>query len=196
MQAGIEPGNGKVALVTALVCRQRIDRHADQAIKIMMNSMFGIFAAPACRFFSPELANAITHFGQQTLAWTCESFERRGVKVLYGDTDSVFVQLPEDEGAESCEKKAEALRQQVAKEIVDRIHAEYDVEARLDLELEKIFSRFLLPRVRGGKGGSKKRYAGWVGDPKSGLEVREALGEAEAMIPPSSRVRRSRTLIM
>ena len=152
--------------------KQRGDRHADQAIKIMMNSMFGIFAAPACRFFSPELANAITHFGQQTLAWTCESFERRGVKVLYGDTDSVFVQLPEDEGAESCEKKAEALRQQVAKEIVDRIRAEYDVEARLDLELEKIFSRFLLPRVRGGKGGSKKRYAGWVGDPKSGqLEI-------------------------
>ncbi|MCS5638010.1 MAG: DNA polymerase II, partial [Myxococcota bacterium] len=29
--------------------KQRGDRHGDQAIKIMMNSMFGIFAAPACR---------------------------------------------------------------------------------------------------------------------------------------------------
>ncbi len=74
--------------------KARADRHADQAIKIMMNSMFGIFAAPACRFFSPELANAITHFGQQTLAWTRDAFEAEGVRVIYGDTDSVFVALP------------------------------------------------------------------------------------------------------
>ncbi|MFP8873003.1 MAG: 3'-5' exonuclease, partial [Myxococcota bacterium] len=69
--------------------KARGDRHGDRAIKIIMNSMFGIFAAPACRFFSPDLANAITSFGQQTLAWTCESFETEGVSVIYGDTDSV-----------------------------------------------------------------------------------------------------------
>ncbi len=152
--------------------KKRGDRHADQAIKIMMNSMFGIFAAPACRFFSPELANAITRFGQQTLAWTCEGFEARGMKVLYGDTDSVFVQLPEAGSSEQRSANAEQLRQSVAQEIADRIRAEYDVEAQLDLELEKIFTRFFLPRVRGGKEGSKKRYAGWVGDPEDGrLEI-------------------------
>ena len=152
--------------------KERNDRHADQAIKIMMNSMFGIFAAPACRFFSPELANAITHFGQQTLSWTCESFESRGVRVIYGDTDSVFVQLPEAESHEDQEQRARSLRAEVAQEIARRIHSEYDVEAQLDLELEKVFSRFLLPRVRGGKSGSKKRYAGWVGTPESGhLEI-------------------------
>ena len=152
--------------------KQRGDRHADQAIKIMMNSMFGIFAAPACRFFSPELANAITRFGRQTLAWTCESFEARGVKVIYGDTDSVFVQLPDEGSRAQRVEIAERLRQSVAEEIAQRIRAEYDVEARLDLELEKVFARFFLPRVRGGKGGSKKRYAGWVGDPEDGrLEI-------------------------
>ena len=152
--------------------KERGDRHANQAIKIMMNSMFGIFAAPACRFFSPELANAITRFGQQTLAWTCEAFAERGVKVLYGDTDSVFVQLPESGDEASMEKNAEALRAEVAREIAGRIHAEYDVEAQLDLELEKVYSRFLLPRVRGGQGGSKKRYAGWLEDAEGGrLEI-------------------------
>jgi DNA polymerase-2 len=46
--------------------------------------------------------------------------------------------------------------------IAARIRREYQVEPRLELELERIFERLLLPRVRGGRGGSKKRYAGWV----------------------------------
>ena len=52
----------------------------------------------------------------------------------------------------------------MAEEISQRIRAEYDVDAKLDLELEKVYSRFFLPRVRGGRGGSKKRYAGWLAD--------------------------------
>ena len=152
--------------------KQRGDRHGDQAIKIMMNSMFGIFAAPACRFFSPDLANAITGFGQQTLSWTCESFEAQGVRVLYGDTDSVFVQLPESGGGAARREMAEEFRRLVAEEISQRIRAEYDVDAKLDLELEKVYSRFFLPRVRGGRGGSKKRYAGWLEeDAEDRLEI-------------------------
>ena len=143
--------------------KARGDRHASQAIKIMMNSMFGIFAAPSCRFFSPDLANAITSFGQQTLAWTCEAFAAEGVSVIYGDTDSVFVQLPDGE-ADQAGSLAEEMRVRVASLISNRIQDEYDVEAQLELELEKIFTRFFLPRVRGGSGGSKKRYAGWVSD--------------------------------
>jgi DNA polymerase-2 len=145
--------------------KRRGDAHASQAIKIMMNSMFGIFAAPACRFFSPELANAITHFGQQTLAWTSEAFEEEGVSVIYGDTDSVFVQLPPEKTKGGHRATAEALRDRVGTTIAARIQHEYGVEAQLELELEKIFDRFFLPTVRGGKGGSKKRYAGWIEDP-------------------------------
>jgi DNA polymerase-2 len=145
--------------------KQRGDAHASQAIKIMMNSMFGIFAAPACRFFSPELANAITSFGQQTLAWTSEAFDEAGVEVIYGDTDSVFVQLPECEDAAALSELAETLRSRVESAISARVLHEYGVEAQLELELEKIFDRFFLPTVRGGQGGSKKRYAGWIGDP-------------------------------
>jgi DNA polymerase-2 len=46
--------------------------------------------------------------------------------------------------------------------IAERIRREYRVEPQLELELERIFERLLLPRVRGGSSGSKKRYAGWV----------------------------------
>lgn len=141
--------------------KKRGDAHADQAIKIMMNALFGVLGAPSCRFFDPAVANAITGFGQQTLAWTRDAFVEEGVRVLYGDTDSVFVAL--DEVCDAAEA-ADALRGVVQRAIDARIEREYGVVPRLVLEREKIFSRFFLPLVRGGQTGSKKRYAGWTDD--------------------------------
>ncbi len=139
--------------------KRRDDRHADQAIKIMMNALFGVLGAASCRFFDPAIANAITLFGQQTLRWSQEAFEAQGVRVLYGDTDSVFVQLA---GAGAPEDEAAKLREHVQHEVSTRVREAYRVEPRLDLELEHVFERFFLPRVRGGREGSKKRYAGWL----------------------------------
>jgi DNA polymerase-2 len=139
--------------------RARGDRHADQAIKIMMNALFGVLGAAGCRFFDPEVANAITSFGQQTLYWTRDAFSDEGVRVLYGDTDSVFVQL--ERAGRSARAEAEALRARVEARVAGRIRDEYMVEPRLALELERVFEAFFLPRVRGGASGSKKRYAGW-----------------------------------
>jgi DNA polymerase-2 len=140
--------------------RQRRERHADQAIKLMMNSLFGVLGSPACRFFEPSVANAITGFGQQTLSWTRDSFEEKGVRVLYGDTDSVFVSLRTRDPGEEALAEAQGLRAQVESQIEDRVRREYGVESLLVLELERIYQRFFMPRVRGGSGGSKKRYAG------------------------------------
>jgi DNA polymerase-2 len=142
--------------------RKRGDHHADQAIKIMMNAMFGVLGAAACRFFDPDVANAITGFGQQVLAWTREALDAQGVRTLYGDTDSVFVQLRSREPGEAARAEAEALRRAAEAEIAARIRREYGVESRLVLELECVYERFFMPRVRGGGEGSKKRYAGWL----------------------------------
>jgi DNA polymerase-2 len=59
-------------------------------------------------------------------------------------------------------REAEALRERVQARIGARIRDEYGVEPRLELELEKVYEHFFLPRVRGGRSGSKKRYAGWL----------------------------------
>lgn len=141
--------------------KKRGARHADQAIKIMMNAFFGVLASPGCRFFDPDVANAITGFGQQTLGWTRDTLEVDGLRVLYGDTDSVFVELGTQESGTAAEAEAEAVRRRVQERISRRVAEEYGVEPRLVLELEYVLERFFLPRVRGGRGGSKKRYAGW-----------------------------------
>jgi DNA polymerase-2 len=148
--------------------KARGDHHGDQAIKIMMNAMFGVFAASACRFFDPRVANAITGFGQQTLGWTRDAFQAAGMRVVYGDTDSVFVQLDDEAYAPDPDRRrarleqAAALREDVERRIESRIREEYGVEPRLTLELEKVYDRLFLPHVRGGGGASKKRYAGWT----------------------------------
>jgi DNA polymerase-2 len=139
--------------------KARGDRNADQAIKIMMNALYGVLGAAGCRFFDPDIANAITGFGQQTLLWTRDAFEGAGHEVLYGDTDSVFVQLHSESNADA-EREAADLRTRIESHIEARVRADYDVTPRLVLELEKVFERFFMPRVRGGKTGSKKRYAG------------------------------------
>jgi len=85
--------------------------------------------------------------------------------VLYGDTDSVFVQLT---GRAAARDEAEQLRERVDEAIRSRVRESYRVESRLLLELEHVFEGFFLPRVRGGREGSKKRYAGWK---DGGLEI-------------------------
>jgi DNA polymerase-2 len=141
--------------------RERGDRHADLAIKILMNSLFGVLGAAACRFFDADVANAITGFGQQVLGWTRDELEEEGYRVLYGDTDSVFVELHEGEGGDPGPAAA-TLRDRIQSRIEERIRERYRIEPRLELELERVYARFLLPRVRGGTSGSKKRYAGLV----------------------------------
>jgi len=64
------------------------DAVASNAIKILMNSFYGVLGTPACRFFNPALANAITGTGRELLLWSKAWFEAAGFKVLYGDTDS------------------------------------------------------------------------------------------------------------
>ena len=71
--------------------KQAGDAIESQAIKILMNSFYGVLGTSACRFADPALANAITAFGREILLWTKRRFEELGYDVLYGDTDSLFV---------------------------------------------------------------------------------------------------------
>ncbi len=133
---------------------------ASQAIKILMNSFYGIFGTPACRFFEPGIANAITGFGKEILLYTRDLFEKRGYPVLYGDTDSLFVLSGEDRLAALA--LAPRLAAELNREIAAHLRRTYRVESRLELEFEHLFVRLFLPTTRGGSEGALKRYAGLI----------------------------------
>ncbi len=141
--------------------RTRGDELERHAIKILMNSFFGVLASPACRFFNLEIANAITHFGQYILKLTHEKIEQLGYKIIYGDTDSNFV-VSHAKNSEEAEKIGKKIEKEINDYYKTFIKKEYKRDSSLELAFDKIFIKFLMPRLRKEEAGAKKRYAGLV----------------------------------
>ncbi len=139
------------------------DELASFTYKIVMNSFYGVLASSSCRFSAPQLAGAITEFGHAILQWCRDELERDGYEVLYGDTDSVFVDLgaPDridpDEALRIGRTVCKRINARLARQVMDR----YGVISHLELEMEKHYHRFLLPSMRGdSRRGRAKGYAG------------------------------------
>jgi len=139
------------------------DGVAAQAVKILMNSLFGVLGSPISRLFSPAVANAITLAGQHVIRTGAEIVRGLGHEVIYGDTDSLFVDIREPDTGRAGVRGRE-LCAVVGDEVGAAIRREYGCESHLELEFEKVYARFFMPEVRGGVMGSKKRYAGLVVD--------------------------------
>ena len=133
-----------------------------QALKILMNSFYGVLGTTRCRFYSPETANAITGFGQKILRWTQGVLEREGHAVLYGDTDSLFVDLGNEPTPERAEARARELAYEINRRLEARLASDYAVESRLEIEFEHVYARLFLPALRHSTQGSKKRYVGLI----------------------------------
>ncbi|HEX9427160.1 MAG TPA: DNA polymerase II [Candidatus Polarisedimenticolia bacterium] len=161
-EPGILPG-----ILTALFpkreeAKRRGDAVGSQAVKILMNSFYGVLATPACRFYSSEVANAITHFGQWVLHWARDRVEASGQRVLYGDTDSLFVLsgCSGPEASAQARRLGAALAERINADLSDLIRERYAVTSHLELEFEALYLKLLLPAMRHGQGGARKRYAG------------------------------------
>ena len=134
---------------------------SSQAIKIIMNSFYGVLGTPGCRFFDTRLVSSITRRGHEILTTTRDLIEDAGHKVIYGDTDSVFVLL--DDTA-SVSVRAQGLVDELNAFWRNDLATRYHIESALELQFETHFERFLMPTVRGSATGSKKRYAGMTPD--------------------------------
>ena len=137
------------------------DSVASQAIKILMNSFYGVLGTPACRFYNPDIANAITGQGRYLLQWSKDWFAALGYQVLYGDTDSLFVRArATQESAALVEAQDLVTRANAAltRHVADR----WSVTSRLELEFEKLYTKLFLPPMRHAEVGARKRYAGMV----------------------------------
>lgn len=150
---------------------------SNYSIKIIMNSFWGVLASPNCRYFDFNMASAITGFARFIIQNTAKEIESHfHKKIIYSDTDSVFVLSNIDKD------KANTL----GKEIQDYINNyyknyvkdNYDRESYLELQFEKHYLSLMFPKTRM-KGdeenvAAKKRYAGLK--VKDGLEELEVVG--------------------
>ncbi|NVM16359.1 MAG: DNA-directed DNA polymerase I [Candidatus Lokiarchaeota archaeon] len=124
-----------------LTQKQRSYYHTiQQALKVFINASYGVFGSQNFPLFCLPVAESTTGIGQYSIKQTIKKAEELGVKVLYGDTDSVFLLNPSNSQM---------------KEISDWSKKELD----LDLEEEKTY-QFLALSQR------KKNYIGIYKDTK------------------------------
>lgn len=136
------------------------DSARSQAIKILMNSFYGVLGSGGCPFYDTRLASSITMRGHEIMQQTATWIRERGYKVIYGDTDSTFVWLEGELSSEQAQQIGKRLEQEINQRWTELIKQEFDLACHLEIEFETHFSKFLMPTIRGSETGSKKRYAG------------------------------------
>jgi DNA polymerase II len=145
------------------VARKKKDEYAKHAIKILMNSFYGVLGNQNCRFYSLEMTNGITLTGQHILKLVTKKVEEMGYEVIYGDTDSIFIH-PKVDSMEAANKVGNKIVSTINAFLDEYTMKEFERHNKMELQFERVFVRFIMPKVRGSDVGSKKRYAGLVID--------------------------------
>ncbi len=143
------PGFYKEALLFLIEVRNKIRRQMNmlspgtvefnvldarqKAVKIITNAAYGYAGWVGARWYIKPVAEAASAWGRHSILGASRLAEEKGLKVIYGDTDSLF--LTNDE---------EKLLQ---------LKAEIGEESGLEVEVSEVYKRIFFTEA-------KKRYAG------------------------------------
>lgn len=121
------------------------------AIKILMNSFYGVFASTFYRFTDQKIGASITAFARENIKGIIKKLQSEGVNVIYSDTDSIFFQST----YENLDKTID---------FGNKISQRFSKEGAV-LEFEKILEPFFTH-------GKKKRYIGKIIWPNQDTVIR------------------------
>ena len=141
------------------------------AVKILMNSFYGVFASSFFRFTHPHLGASITEWARHNIRTIISNLEENGYPVVYSDTDSIFDQAPVDKGAPTKRPNREDTTfddwneaRETALRFGQDLAERYSKEGA-ELEFETTLSSFF-------SHGAKKRYVGRVVWPREEMLIR------------------------
>jgi len=130
-----------------------------KALKVPLVASYGVSGYRSARFFVPEFFNTVTCLGEFIIKFAMRKAEEKGYKVIYGDTDSLFVL------DSSVKKYSDLLKpinrvpklvEEINRELKDFLTQRFDIKDYfLSLKLEKIYSKIIFT-------GRKKRYVGRI----------------------------------
>jgi len=146
-------------------------KKARLGLKSIVNGVYGYYGfagdyiehIPAARLYHPLIAEAITYIGRTLMEeGVFPAVESLGYNILYGDTDSVFIQLKE-----GTEEEANILRDKLGKLLREFIYNKWKVRTEyLEMDIETMFESIVFK--------TKKRYVGITVDGEEivkGLEI-------------------------
>jgi DNA polymerase I len=138
--------------------KRRFYDAVQMTIKVYINASYGVFGSENFRLFSPAVAESVTAFGRHIITQTRKRIEELGCAPLYGDTDSVFVDL----------------RGRDEREVVEEVSKWVKERFGIDIELDKRFKLIVFS-------GRKKNYAGVL---DSGKVVVAGMLGTKKNVPP------------
>ena len=104
-----------------------------KAVKILTNAAYGYAGWVGARWYIKPVAEAASAWGRHIILTASQMAQKAGIKVIYGDTDSLFIKYDA--------AKAEQLQQDV------------QAEFKLEVEIGEVYVRIFFTEA-------KKRYAG------------------------------------
>lgn len=125
-----------------------------EALKVLSNSFYGYFGFFAARYYSIECARSITAYGRYYINKVVDAAKKSNFKVLYGDTDSIFITL-------------DGKKEKEANEFLEKINS--DLPEVMELELEGFYPSGIFVSAKVGAYGAKKRYA--LMDPQENIKI-------------------------
>ena len=116
-----------------------------QGLKLLANSFYGYLAFDISRWYSFEAANATTAYARHYIKMSIKRMQDAGFKVIYSDTDSIFVTVSKDQNKEEALNIAKAINK--------------ELPGLMELEFEGHYTAGIFVSAKEGSGGAKKRYA-------------------------------------
>jgi DNA polymerase I/DNA polymerase-2 len=110
-------------------------------LKIIANASYGYYAYPGSRWYSRICAMSIAAFGRYYIQKVINLAKEKGMNVVYGDTDSLFI-------ADCSEKEA--------KNFIKEVNAQ--LPSTMELDLEGVYKAGIFVPAKTGMT-AKKRYA-------------------------------------
>ena len=115
-------------------------------LKILANSAYGYLGFFGARWYCKECAASTTAYGRDYLKKLIERAKKDDLKVIYGDTDSVFVSLGEGKKLKDAERFLKDVNN--------------DLPSLMELELDGFYKRGIFVMKKGdSEKGAKKKYA-------------------------------------
>ena len=144
--------------------RQRYDKLLDDAVgtehydtvyqqwfvvKFLLNAVWGYVGWQGSRIYNKDICATITGTAREGLEHIAKKVEGLGHEVIYGDTDSIAIKVPQEEGQD-----LERVINISLKEFTDQ----KSWEPLLNVKYEKYYKSMVFVEAKSG-GGAKKKYA-------------------------------------
>ncbi|ODS39591.1 MAG: hypothetical protein A7316_05040 [Candidatus Altiarchaeales archaeon WOR_SM1_86-2] len=97
-----------------------------QAVKLLANSFYGYTGFPRARWYCRECASATTALGRRYIHMAVSEAESFGFRVVYGDTDSIFITQVNEPDKEKIKSNAQKFLKKINSALPEEMELEFE----------------------------------------------------------------------